>query len=101
MCLSHDPFQQLAKEALAVVLSTPDREKHNSHHLGPPSQPYHVREWLLEELEVMVQDYGMFPVSGGWECPHKTECATGYWPQNTTHATSVLFISNTQVRTYF
>jgi SAM-dependent methyltransferase len=43
--------QALDAEACALVISTPERElSRGSHHLGPPQNPAHVREWTLEEF---------------------------------------------------
>ena len=105
MCFVNNVYQQLANQAMAVVISSPDRQKlnrrvNNGNVAGPPSNSAHVREWLLEELEIMFMDNGMLPVSGGWECNHGSRCPSGYLPQNNQHTTSVLFIPNTQVCTY-
>ena len=102
-CISH--FQQLANQTLAVVLSTPDRHKLFARHfpsavVGPPRNPSHIREWLLEELEIMFLDHGMLPVSGGFECEYGAMCGDGYFPKTSLHTTAVLFFTNTQVRNY-
>lgn len=43
----------------AIVLSTPDRaEERGLFDYGPPANPYHVREWTLDEFTRMLMDYG-------------------------------------------
>lgn len=43
----------------AIVISTPDRlEERGAFDYGPPANPYHVREWTLDEFTRMLMDYG-------------------------------------------
>jgi len=50
----------LDRGALAVVLSTPDRELSNDERsLGPPKNPAHVREWTSRELERFFATFGL------------------------------------------
>jgi SAM-dependent methyltransferase len=50
----------LDRGAAAVVLSTPDRDLINEPgHLGPPSNPAHVREWTRSELEGFMAAFGL------------------------------------------
>lgn len=43
----------------AIVISTPDRaEERGVFDYGPPANPYHVREWTLDEFTRMLMDYG-------------------------------------------
>lgn len=43
----------------AIVISTPDRvEERGYFDYGPPANPYHVREWTLDEFTRLLMDFG-------------------------------------------
>lgn len=47
------------EHAGCVVLSTPERDlTRGLHHLGPPPNPAHVREWSMDELEALLAASG-------------------------------------------
>ena len=49
----------LEQGAKCVILSTPDRVVwHGEHHMGPPPNVAHVREWQIDELVQFVSEYG-------------------------------------------
>jgi predicted TPR repeat methyltransferase len=46
-------------DAPIAILSTPDRVLNRGvHHLGPPDNPKHVREWQLEEFRSFLESNG-------------------------------------------
>ena len=50
-----------------VLLSTPDRERvHGAGHLGPPTNPFHVREWTRMELASYLAERGARVGTIGW-----------------------------------
>ena len=68
----------LSDGAVAVVLSTPDRERIGGPMDGPPRNPAHVREWTREELVLFVEREGFHCGAAGWTRPHhlSTACTT-------------------------
>ena len=49
-----EAFRQVLKDAPALVVSTPDRERTwGRTHMGPPPNPAHIREWTLAELSAL------------------------------------------------
>jgi SAM-dependent methyltransferase len=60
-----DPWLMLRRLAEAMgdagvaLISTPERElTHGDIHGGPPTNPAHVREWSIRELDLMLEDAG-------------------------------------------
>jgi SAM-dependent methyltransferase len=54
-------------DARFVVLSTPDRDRlYEVGHLGPPSNPRHVREWTRTELAIYLAERGTPAGVIGW-----------------------------------
>lgn len=51
----------IARSRKRIVLSTPDRDlvypRFSPHHLGPPANPSHVREWSFAEFARFVDTY--------------------------------------------
>jgi SAM-dependent methyltransferase len=61
----------LSRGALAVLLSTPDRERTwGTNHLGPPPNTAHVREWTLVEFVELIEREGITCGAGGWTRAH-------------------------------
>ncbi|MBI5105820.1 MAG: glycosyltransferase family 2 protein [Solirubrobacterales bacterium] len=57
---------ELAEQAVAVLVSTPDRALvRPPGDLGPPGNPAHVREWTLDELVALLGDGGLAPTFAG------------------------------------
>ena len=94
-------LQKFSDHALALVVSSPDRHRlcHGSPACvqGPPSNPSHVREWLVQELEIMFLDHRMFPVASGWVCAQGGTCGHGFTPETNPYTTAILIMANTQV----
>jgi 2-polyprenyl-3-methyl-5-hydroxy-6-metoxy-1,4-benzoquinol methylase len=54
-----DAFRQVLRDAPALVVSTPDRERTwGRTHMGPPPNPAHIREWTLAELSALFEREG-------------------------------------------
>jgi len=54
-----DFFRKCKSLVKAIVISTPDRvEERGYFDYGPPANPYHVREWTLDEFSRLLMDYG-------------------------------------------
>ncbi|MGG6192515.1 methyltransferase domain-containing protein [Pantoea allii] len=52
-------FRQCKHLVKAIVISTPDRvEERGYFDYGPPANPYHVREWTLDEFTRLLMDFG-------------------------------------------
>ena len=90
-------MQEWSENALAVVISTPDRVRWRGDTKGPPPNRRHVREWMSEEMEILLLDSGMFPLYSGMECGSHGHCKNGFTPQNLSLFTHIHFIANTQV----
>lgn len=61
----HNPLRLLRKlkacvdKGAVVIFSTPERELvYGSHHIGPPRNTAHVREWKTAELRALLLDMG-------------------------------------------
>ncbi len=51
----------------AIVLSTPDRVRvRGAEDRGPPANPFHVREWQLDEFHVLLREAGLAPTFIGY-----------------------------------
>lgn len=56
-----------AEHALAVVLTTPDRERtYGYNQQGPPGNPHHIREWTLDEMGKWLQTFTPQMAWAGW-----------------------------------
>jgi glycosyltransferase involved in cell wall biosynthesis len=50
---------QIATVAPYVLVSTPDRTRaRGPEDFGPPENPFHVREWSIDELHAVLREYG-------------------------------------------
>jgi SAM-dependent methyltransferase len=59
-------LRRLARDAEAILLSTPDRERvRGPLDPGPPQNPAHVREWKLDELVALLDAGGLPPAFAG------------------------------------
>lgn len=62
-----ETLRNAAKTAAYVLVSTPDRMRvYRRDQSGPPGNPYHVREWTLNELESWFHDEQMPIRWSGW-----------------------------------
>jgi len=53
--------------AKAIVMSTPDRVRvRGVDDIGPPANPFHVREWQLDEFDVLLRAAGLTPTFLGY-----------------------------------
>lgn len=53
-------MSKISKIAPFVLISTPDRTRaRGAEHFGPPGNPFHVREWAIDELHLVLTDYGI------------------------------------------
>jgi glycosyltransferase involved in cell wall biosynthesis len=51
---------RIAKLAPYVLISTPDRTRaRGPEDYGPPGNPFHVREWSIDELHALFKSYGI------------------------------------------
>lgn len=80
---------EACQTARYVLVSTPDRERiHPKGHAGPPTNPYHVREWTLNELTDWFKSEHLPVIWAGWTISNDRRPDQVY--------TSLLVLSNTE-----
>ena len=43
-----------------IIISTPERDRvHGKKHFGPPTNPFHIREWNTREFEEYLTESGI------------------------------------------
>ncbi len=53
-------LSKISKVAPYLLISTPDRTRaRGAEDYGPPSNPFHVREWAIDELNGLLSDYSI------------------------------------------
>lgn len=71
-------LQNAVQSAEFVLVSTPDRQRvyrglsNLATHLGPPGNPFHVREWTNGELQGWFESEGLPVVWTGWTISNET-----------------------------
>ena len=69
-----ESLQNAYETAPFVLLSTPDRARvyNGREHMGPPGNPYHCREWKLDELIGLLTSKGLPVRWAGWTISNDT-----------------------------
>ena len=62
-----EALSEFARRGAIVITSTPDRVRvRGTDHMGPPSNPSHVREWTMTEYAQMLTASGLDPTFFGY-----------------------------------